>query len=202
MGEESPGSDDEQLPYMIEIDGREVPLSRRAMVEQQLFTAKTAYENTGNPLFVWHAISFFIGAANELLTDEVTPEWEPWTGILPKWCLDYLAKCASAVINMDWGCDSPPSECAAMIPALFGFTKKGWNAFNERRELRGSQHVERYYYELRDEGISVQQAMNETLERYGLENERSVRRKIAAVAKAYTPRSNNPKGEDETTTER
>jgi hypothetical protein len=176
-------SEDGAATITIVINGREVPYSIRATIEEQVSVLKNFYENTGNPVFVWEAIGFYNGAMSEFLKIEAAPDWPPWSDTLPEWCVKYLAKCASAVSMMSLD-DTPPQKCVDQIPNVFGFKRKGWNAFHERRELRESGWIDRFYYGRREEGASAQEAMNETLERYGYENERNVRKRLAAFRKA------------------
>jgi hypothetical protein len=74
---------------------------------------------------------------------------------------------------------------------MLGLTKPGWNSFREYRLLDESLEMLAELKAYRREGMSPQSASNEILSRFGLENERSMRRRIAAIKRALTRRKPN-----------
>ncbi len=197
MSEQGAGREDAEDTFTILVAGKEYALSVRSRIELQIETLGILYKNTKNPVYVWKAIFFYMSDIGVIIQREAAPDWEPWTGVLPDWCRRYLLTCAAAVDSLCLGLhydnnkldeDITHSSAATLVPPAFGFTKKGWNAFLEHRSITESIYIDRFYFERREDGASAQQAMNETLERYGFENGRSVRRRLSALNKAYARR--------------
>jgi hypothetical protein len=133
---------------------------------------ETQWNATRNPLYVWWALS----------SNRCSP---------PKWCLDYMHDCARKICDMADDETIDAQTCAVKIPSMLGLTKPGWNSFREYRLLDESLEMLAELKAYRREGMSPQSASNEILSRFGLENERSMRRRIAAIKRALTRRKPN-----------
>ncbi len=193
-----------------------------AVSEEELETLRTAYSNTGNPIYVWKAIHAvrFVTIVRADWNNHPTP-WDPLSNPvqLPPWCTAYLSEAAKAVDELSWGIDSrrPPGQPVPadfyardfelserqrleVLPAVFGFSRQGWNAFAEYQAIKSiGFDVQAALGTLREEGVSAREAMDEMMERTGFTDERSVRRLFAKHRRTYSdPQANessDPKDE-------
>jgi hypothetical protein len=202
------GTDDNGYDKLIvEVAGRRFPFSIRAMMERQIETLRVLYMNTQNPVYAWKAILNCTSVAiRDAIEKEAVEGWDAWTGEIPAWCQEYLFSCAYKISALEMGSsyddtkpsrDISPPGAADMLPSAFGFTRNGWNAFADYQTRIQDLEMERFYRQLREDGASAQESMNKTLERYRYENERSVRRRIAELAKAYTRQPANGRAGNE-----
>lgn len=134
---------------------------------------------------------------------------------LPPWCLLYLGTVAVRVENLTEGKDfrqipkpfgeadpSPaswgaarnleptlnPAEAADIVPKALGLVRDGWNAF-ERLEALNAKEMDQFSNEaLRFEGKSASEAMMILLQESGINDERTMRRRLAAARSARKPK--------------
>jgi hypothetical protein len=100
--------------------------------------------------------------------------------------MEYLLTCADAVEDLCYGFDPRDADIELtegqrvdVLPAVFGFTKPGWNAFSHYYSVKSMEYVERYLEELRDAGVPYSEALAKAAERYDYQDERSLRRRLA-----------------------
>jgi hypothetical protein len=156
--------------------------------EQEIETFRVAYESTKNPVYVWRAIRTMKLFALISQDDVNDVELARKATTPPPWCMDYLFMCADAVERLKWGANArgrdlpeltSDAQKTDILPAVFGFVRPGWNAFGQYTAVYMLRWVERYYWELRGEGVSYTEALAKTAERYGYEDVRSLRRQLA-----------------------
>jgi hypothetical protein len=157
----------------------------RSAFEWQMEVYRVAYTNTKNPVYVWKALRWLAPLMQRSLLAplEVPP---PGWGAPPPWCMEYLLTCADAVEDLCYGFDPRDADIeltegqrAEVLPAVFGFTKPGWNAFAHYYSIKEMEYVEEYLQELRDAGEPYSVALAKAAERYDYQDERSLRRRLA-----------------------
>jgi len=141
---------------------------RKAVIAEYSLNLRDCYQRTNNPFYVYLATSIFHNVY------KTTP---------PIWCLDYFGKCSAAIVLLVDDETTPPRDCADKVKDIFGFTRTGWNAFNEMRELSLSARMHETYQSLRAQNLASIHAAIQTLEKYGLADDRSRRRRISALKK-------------------
>lgn len=128
------------------------------------------YEQTGSPIYVWSAVKFCV--AKKL----------PF----PSWVVAYLGDSAKNICTLAGGLDFRSGDrgvshedASALIPAAFGFARKGYSAFakHENRDKRWRDRIE--YLFMRADGESGQQVLERIAKRRNLADVRSVYRRIA-----------------------
>jgi hypothetical protein len=173
---------------------------QRELFEGQMEVYRVAFKNTGNPVYVWKALRWLhpLFTQNRILAGEDLP---PGPGVPPEWCMEYLLKCARAVDDLCWGLDPRDTNIELsegqridVLPAVLGFTRPGWNAFSHYYSIKEMEYVGRYLQELRDEGVPYSVALVKTAERYGYQDERSLRRRMAKSRAVFS----DPPEEDRT----
>jgi len=158
----------------------------RCLFEGIIEVYRIAFKNTGNPVYVFAAIRLF--------SPTMLAAWQgadPSGGrdvALPNWCVNYLTQCAQAVERVSYGSDPRRDEVSLritdaqkvdLLPRLFGFVRPGWNAFADFYSAFKMRWPEKYFAEMRSDGMSYARAMAETAARFGYEDERSLRRRLA-----------------------
>ena len=141
-----------------------------------------AYAETGNPLYVWDALSLL--CVPQYLRED-TPD-----AVLPGWCVDYLGRVAEALLGLPDASVRPRGGMAEQAPAVskaLGLRRQGWDAYAERRIDRDREWDADLYERVRAFGIPDKDAMEAAVERLGLEDERSVRRRLRRGRRAKTP---------------
>ena len=136
-----------------------------------------AYAETGNPLYVWDALSLLCvplyvpGIRSEFLRG----------ALLPGWCIEYLGRVAEAILGLPSPSVHPPGGMAEQAPQLskaLGLSRQGWDAFAEWRKDRAREQDADLYERVKALGIPDKDAMEAATEFWGLEDERSVRRRL------------------------
>lgn len=122
---------------------------------------------------------------------------------LPSWCIGYLTTSASAIsiasdrldfrtlpkdydstdyLNTfkDWASQPTLSnqQASERSSTIFGFTRRGWNAFEERQRDRTALNLEQMFEDKISLGMSRNQAYAAITEELHLEDERRVRRAV------------------------
>jgi hypothetical protein len=205
---EAPLDDEPKPSYIVMQDGHAMPYSVRTMFEYDLAKLEILYKNTRNPIFAWEAVLLNCSPLVERIRNEADSNWPPFSPAMPKWCMDYLESCGTAARSLAYGLSPElpgydpnltPTGCADMIARRFGFTRPGWNAFNEHRTFGESADMNAMMSYMRaDGGATAQEAIDRALEKYGLANERSVRKRIKALRTLFSPKARRSKGEVET----
>ena len=176
---------------------------------------RARWEHTGNPVYVWKAISacFMLGAASTRLLTGSMPD--PLPGAqphpLPAWCLLYLGTIATRIDCLTEGKDFrllpkpfghleptaevwensraiPPSldplGAAETMAQALGFIRDGWNAFERSAALAEKELDDFSEWALRSEGKSASEAMTILLQETGINDERTMRRRLAEARAA------------------
>ena len=167
----------------------------KAIIEDKIEDFRIFFENTKNPIYVWktmHVIGrYFCEGSTEQGRLGLDLTIRP-----PAWCLDYFISAGSCIDRLS-DRDDPrkempilgdldPRECVDALPAVLGFVRPGWNAFNEITSIRGSYWMLEHVDELREEGLSYEKATEQAAEYYGYADVRSFRRRIAEFRKVTT----------------
>lgn len=163
-----------------------------------------SFLQTKNPCYVWQAISYCKSNPNqrfdllELLASskleyqkKTSPDREHLFDFfyavcakelpLPDWCISYIAKCADDVTDL---CNSDENiitrqNCVEKIPNIFGFTRKGWNAFDGlSRDRESDALLDKFDILVFDDGLSKTQARKALLEEYGRSDDRNLKRAL------------------------
>jgi hypothetical protein len=154
-------------------------LERAHRSREEISVFERAYAETGNPLYVWHALS--------VLCVHGVPGGNTDDSLLPGWCVDYLSHTAEALLEL------PPlggqseggiAEQAPAVSKALGLTRQGWNAYAERLKDRDSVLDADLYARVKALGIPDKDAMEATVEELGLEADRSVRRRLHRARRA------------------
>ena len=159
------------------------------------------YRDCKNALYVWDAISRITEGP------ELT---EAGGQAFPPWVVEYLKEASSGVMSLACGLDYvgvrkrsgfaqltdeekwtalrrkvPPTECAEQSAEVLGFTSPGKNAFAEHRSRESVLEDFSDYISMLEEGMSATEAIRELMEKKGTDDDRNVRRRIAAAKRRY-----------------
>lgn len=174
--------------------------SERDTRRKHLRHLELEYEDSGNALYVWEAISVVTSYP------EVT-EGEPQT--FPPWVIAYLKEVSDDIAGLARGsnwrsarkaaeANRPinevfadlkngirPSECVTVALESLRFTSPGKNAFSEYRSRDEALDEWVEYNDLLDDGLSPTQALREMLNAKDGMDERHLRRRLAAARKRF-----------------
>jgi hypothetical protein len=159
--------------------------SARAELGRDIDALKRAYGETGNPLYVWEALSLLcVPSILERPSDRT----------LPGWCVEYLARAAEALLGL-----SPPGappeggikDRASAVSKALALTRQGWDAYLRRKADGESASDAELYARVRELGIPDKDAKEAAVGFWRLEDERSVRRRLSRARRA-TPRGSKP----------
>ena len=181
------------------------------MIEDQMEVNRIAYKRTKNPVYVWLSLRFLSPILRDILVEDGA-ELPPRLSTPPGWCMEYLVSCANSVDSLCQGHTAKRSrrefthgggllshgQKIEALPAEFGFSSPGWNAFAHYDSIFSMKWVERYFWELRDQGLSYSESLAETAERYGFQDERSLRRRLAKRRAVYLEPTEEEPEEGET----
>ncbi len=146
--------------------------------DSKIQRCKTAFEASGNPLYVWEAI-------RDLFDTKLTVKHE-----LPEWCRLYMQNCAENVMGLATLRKPPeyqeglqPDEAAKLTASAFGFVAGNKNAFREYRTHLKYAFNQSDYRSLRKQGLSRQEAIETILRKSGLIDERTLTRRFSIAAR-------------------
>lgn len=169
---------EEQRQELVRLESARVALQAQFAASDKAFGEacrvhlahlKDCWKQTGNPIFVHCAVAMW--------------RFDP-SGSFPEWCSEYLEECSRQILQLVSDKSLTASDCASRLPATFGFVRSTWNAFHQIRELYSSELMYRTLYALRMQDLPAQKATAEVLRLFGLENERSLRRRFAALKRS------------------
>jgi hypothetical protein len=141
----------------------------------------------------------------------IAGQWPPTPATLPDWCMRYLLHCAWKVKYLADGLDEKiypgdgdsdadlaagrhwrtnptldAKDSIARLAGAFGFTRRGWNAFDEHSRRIFKENVFDAYLEIQfAHGLSTSQARDAMLNKLGWEDERYLRRIISDEEKEF-----------------
>ncbi len=166
---------------------------------------ETEYAITANPLYVWEAL-------DTLLNDRRTKD-AARKAPLPDWIIEYLARSANAISWLSGCWDYRAVEaatrenktladlCAALdhklsssqatkqVGEALGFEKRGRNVFVQYKARNEMVDDLIEYGEMLDEGASSREAILAIMGSRQIDDERTVRRRLAAARDIFPPRS-------------
>jgi hypothetical protein len=153
---------------------------------EEIGAFERAYAETGNPLYVWDALSV-------LCVHSLVPGQTPGR-FLPGWCVDYLSRTAEVLLGLLPPGVHPAGGMAEQAPAVskaLGLSRQGWDAYAERQKDRARVRDADVYARVRALGIPDKDAMEAAIEYWGLKDERSVRHRLQRARRAK-PRPTKP----------
>ena len=189
---------------------------------EEIDTCKTLWGNTGNPVYIWQAISFCfsIGMVRERRLSGTLPAPECVSPCeLPDWCLRYLGLVASRMLLLSDGKDfrsfvqpvgsEEPShdayradldrrpelslpEAATLVAAALEITRNGSNAFDLKRSLDQKRLDYLSLLQLQHDGLKRQAALDTIADETDVGDTRTVERRMSDVKKAYAPQPAKP----------
>ena len=175
--------------------------------ENWVAEAEASFNATGNPIYVWEAIARL--NFHRLNVAIESTEWERGTPLprlqLPEWCVNYLMSVALKVGYLGRGLDerlrptsagsrtdndraqaewySKPTLTArtamSRLAEAFSFARQGWNAFADLWRGERALQMEADRLRLRDEGVTTQQANEQVMAAWGIDDERQFRRMMS-----------------------
>lgn len=166
--------------------------------EQWVAEQERSFEETGNPIYVWQALdSLIFRRFNAALESE---DWKPGDPlpqlVLPEWCTRYLRNAALRIEYLSRGLDvsqqPPPNDqsrdtwyatptlsakkALSHLPASLGFTKAGWNAFDEFWRTERKRKATEFRDRLRSDGLSPREVNEKVMMQFNLQDDRTIRR--------------------------
>ena len=76
-----------------------------------------------------------------------------------------------------------PDEAMKLVPAALQLTRPGWNAFAAHRSLMDTATIAHEVERLKTKGWTTAKAREHIMEQYGIQDERSFRRRLAKLPK-------------------
>jgi hypothetical protein len=168
------GPEDTRAPAPANEAGDDtVARARGEQRREEISASARAYAETGNPLYVWDALSMLCVPS---IAGMDTPDC-----LLPGWCVAYLGRAAETLMGLPPPGVHPVRGMAEQAPAVskaLGLSRQGWDAFAEWQKDRESERDAEVYDRVRALGISDKDAAEAATSVWNLENERSVRRRL------------------------
>lgn len=101
--------------------------------------------------------------------------------LLPGWCVEYIGRVAAALLGLPSASVRPRGGMAEQAPSLskgLGLSRQGWDAYAEWRRDRDTERDTDLYARVKALGIPDKDAMEAAMERFGVEADRGVRRRL------------------------
>jgi hypothetical protein len=185
------------------------------------------FRTSENPVYVWQAIWWSADCAvtRALASGADTAEASAATLLpLPPWVLQYLANAARELLFLNQGLDSRTraphalignrdaeadgnwrgnptfdfDQALSRVPNALGLVRQGWNAFRDHKARRATQGDLDALMQHRIAGRTMRQATERLMDELGLQNDRSVRRRIRKARREIGPNFPPKSGPDKT----
>ena len=166
---------------------------RRAEYAERLAILEQQFCRAPNPIYAWFAVamiaSFNSSQHSRVQSGTALPELE-WSD----WLLRYLGRAAFQIVReTDFVVpDEPgdtdmtsPGTVTDRLPGIFGFTRRGWNAFDELKRLNEAERSRIVFLRERKRGASRRDAMEAALNASGLESDRALERRWQLLRRAW-----------------
>lgn len=160
-----------------------------------------AYEDTGNPLYAWGALSAW-SFAQHANSREGSARFD-----MPPALALFVLRMSAGMVNLSEGvpplryqdgqlvpndADQPaptPAETLALVPEALELSGEGWNAFAAYRTDQEARYLSDIYAEARDAGATYAEALEVVMREAGTRDERTARRRLKGGRKgtANTP---------------
>jgi hypothetical protein len=171
-------------------------------IEHHLERMQTEYAITANPLYIWDALNVLL---NHRRPDEAR------AAPLPDWIIEYLARASSFIMLLTCGWDykavekaeregknlaaaivdimgkTSPAQATKRVGEALGFEKRGRNVFVQYKARNEMVDDFIEYGDMLEEGVKSRDAISEIMESRKIEDERTVRRRLAAARAIFPP---------------
>lgn len=179
---------------------------RKATAEDVEFIREfqVKFEQTGNPIYIWHAIRRCCGYNSKQImkivkdsTNNWDKHWQPLP--LPEWCVKYLWAVSNEIWDLQYDngkiydnvgkmvIDRGPQRSSQrkieLLPAALGFVRKGQNAFLSLSRTYWDDEILSDFEIMIEDGMSAAAAEGVIADRYGVTEVTTVRRWLTRARK-------------------